>query len=252
MSDALRLFGTRVIVTAAADGIGEAIVRTFVKQGAEIVAIDAPDSGIDRVFRGLRNVTPLASSMADPQTVKALVKEARDEFGGIDVVINNGYLQPGNPIEDSDKDALDTWLDRKIGSYSVLARAALPYLEQSPAGRIVNIGCLRSAFAIDATRALRRSEKSLAELTATLAGEMGSKGTSVTYLQPGAIMTPDSRRVFSADKALRDHCIRNSAVGRVGDPVDIAKVALFLASDDSVFMTGTGVIVDGGARATAV
>ena len=248
MSDALRLFGTRAIVTAAADGIGEAIVRIFAKQGAEVIAVDKADSGIENQFRTLRTVTPVKNSLSDPQSFSDVVDRAVDQFGGLDVIINNGFLQPKTPISDEDSTELDAWLERRIRTFSSLARAALPYLEKSPAGRIVNLGCLRSAFTLDGVRAYRRSEQALAELTVSLAEEAGGDGINVTYLQPGAIMTHDSRRVFRSDKDLRDHCIKNSAAGRVGEPVDIAKVVLFLASDDSVFVTGTGVIVDGGAR----
>ena len=74
----------------------------------------------------------------------------------------------------------------------------------------------------------------------------GSFGITVNYVQPGAIMTPASRDVFKKDMALRDFCIANSAARRLGEPVDIAKVVLFLASDDAAFVSGTGVLVDGG------
>jgi NAD(P)-dependent dehydrogenase (short-subunit alcohol dehydrogenase family) len=83
-------------------------------------------------------------------------------------------------------------------------------------------------------------------LTARLATEAGQHGINVNYIQPGAIMTPDSRRMFKKDKALRDFCIGYSAAKRLGEPIDIAKVALFLATDDSVFVSGTGIVVDGG------
>lgn len=252
MSDAQRLFGTRVIVTAAADGIGEAVVRIMAKQGAEIIAVDKPDSGIESRFRGLKNVTPITGSTLDPDGVDAIVEETKHTLGGIDVVFNNGFLQPKTPLGDADTAELDALLERRIRSFSLLARRAMTYLKHSPAGRIISMGCLRSAFTIDGARAFRRSEQALAELTAALAEDAGPMGTNVTYLQPGAIMTPDSRRVLKADKDLRDYCIRNSAAGRVGEPVDVAKAVLFLASDDSVFVTGTGILVDGGARSVTV
>ena len=251
MSDAHRLFGTRAIVTSAADGIGEAIVRIFAKQGAEIVAIDGPDSGVTTRFRGMKKVIAMADSLSDPESVTSTIKKARDELGGVDVLVNNAFLQPKTPISDADDAALDALLERKIRSYSLIARTALPFLEHSPAGRIVGIGCLRSAFTVDGTRAFRRSEQALAELTATLAEEAGPMGTNVTYVQPGAVMTAASRRVFKADHAFRDFCIGRSASGRLGEPVDIAKVVLFLASDDAGFVTGTGIIADGGSRTAA-
>ncbi len=249
MTEAPRLFGTRAIVTSAADGIGEAIVRVFANQGAEIVAVDSPDSGIESKFRSLKNVRAITASVQDAKGVSQVVREAETTLGGLDVIVNNGLIQPKTPLSDDDTAELDVLLERRIGSYSMLARSALPYLEKSPAGRIISVGCLRSAFTIDGARAYRRSEQALAELTASLAEDGGPLGTNVTYVQPGAIMTPASRRVLNADKALRDHCIRNSAAGRVGEPVDVAKAVCFLASDDSVFITATGILVDGGARA---
>ena len=125
-------------------------------------------------------------------------------------------------------------------------RAALPHLKKSPAGRIINIGFLRSCFAANGDDANARAEQDLANLTRALAAETGEFGITANYIQPGAVMTPASREVFRKDKALRDHCIKSSAARRVGEPVDIAKVALFLASDDAVFVSGTGIAVDGG------
>jgi NAD(P)-dependent dehydrogenase (short-subunit alcohol dehydrogenase family) len=79
--------------------------------------------------------------------------------------------------------------------------------------------------------------------TATQTAEFG---INANYIQLGAIMTPESRRVFNNDKELRDFCIQRSAAKRLGEPVDVAKVVLFLATDDSVFVSGTGIVVDGG------
>ena len=127
-----------------------------------------------------------------------------------------------------------------------VCRAALPYLKKSPAGRIINMGFVRSSFAADAHDASNRAERDLANLTRALAVEIGEFGITANYVQPGGVMTPDSRDVFRRNKALRDHCIKNSAARRLGEPVDIAKVVLFLASNDAVFVSGTGVAVDGG------
>ena len=83
-------------------------------------------------------------------------------------------------------------------------------------------------------------------MTRAIAADAAEFAITANYIQPGAVMTPESREVFRKDKELRDHCIRRSAARRLGEPVDIAKVALFLASDDAVFVSGTGISVDGG------
>ena len=246
MSDELRLFGSRAIVTGAGNGIGEAIVRTFVKQGASVFAVDKPDSGVDTRFKSMRNVTPLAASVDVDDSLDNMIAQASGALDGLDIIVNNSLLQASAPIADSDTEELRKFLDRRIRLYAATARLALPYLEKSPAGRIINMGCIRSAFTRDGERSFTQSRSALAELTRTLAVEAGPNGTTVNYVQPGAVMTPASRRVFNDDKALRDHCIGQSAAKRLGEPVDIAKVILFLASDDAVFVSGTGIIVDGG------
>lgn len=246
MSDAQRLLGSRAIVTGASNGVGEAIVRTFVKQGAMVFAVDGPDSGIETNFKALQNVIPYAETIADEQSAAEMVKRASEALAGLDIVVNNSSLQASMPISDGDEAELEQFLKRKIQLYAATTRVALPYLEKSPAGRIINTGCLRSAFSRTGNAAYARSEVAIAELTRSLAAEAGANGTTVNYVQPGAIMTPASRRIFAEDKALRDYCIAHSAAKRLGDPVDIAKVVLFLVSDDAVFVSGTGIVVDGG------
>ncbi len=119
-------------------------------------------------------------------------------------------------------------------------------MKNSPAGRIVILGFVRSVFGRDGFESFAKSTAAIAAFTSQLASEAGPYGVNANYIQPGAIMTPESRRVFNSDKELRDFCIEYSAAKRLGEPIDIAKVALFLATDDSVFVSGTGIVVDGG------
>ncbi len=246
MADARRLFGSRAVVTGASNGIGEAIVRTLVKQGALVFAVDRPDSGIETQFKALRNVTPYAASITDETSISEMLAGANESLKGLDIIVGNEVMQPKKPFGDDDEVDLQPFLERKIQLYAALARAALPHLEKSPAGRIINMACSRSTFSRSGENAYARSRAGLAELTQTLAAEAGPYGTTVNYVQPGAVMTPATRRVFTEDKDLRDYCIARSAAKRLGEPVDIAKVVLFLASDDAVFVSGTGVMVDGG------
>jgi NAD(P)-dependent dehydrogenase (short-subunit alcohol dehydrogenase family) len=137
-------------------------------------------------------------------------------------------------------------IDARSALVMSVCRSALPHLRKSPAGRIINVGFLRSVFAVDAAASFDQSRHDLAKLTSALAAEIGDFGITANYVQPGAIMTPVSRDVFKKNIALRDHCIHRSAAKRLGEPVDVAKVALFLASEDAAFVNGTGIVVDGG------
>jgi NAD(P)-dependent dehydrogenase (short-subunit alcohol dehydrogenase family) len=175
----------------------------------------------------------------------ALIEEAVERLGGIDILITDFPLQPEAPLSDGDA-KLGNLLETRADLIMSVCRSALPHLQNSPQGRIISIGFLRSIFAADGNEAFAKSEQNLAALTRALGAETGEFGITANYVQPGAIMTPTSRDVYKKDMALRDFCIANSAASRLGEPVDVAKVALFLASDDAVFVSGTGVVVDGG------
>lgn len=246
MDDAKRLFGLKAIVTGAANGIGEAIARTFVKHGAQVLSVDAPDTGIETLFSSVRGISGFAADLSDPAAGKKIMDAARSTLGALDIVVNSYVIQSSTPINNGDDGALESLLDKKITSMSNICDVALPLLKTSPAGRIINIGIVRSSFTKDGEGAYVAAESALAKYTANLAAVCGEFGITANYIQPGAIMTPDSRDVFSKDKALRDYCINRSAARRLGEPVDIAKVALFLATDDAVFVSGAGVRVDGG------
>lgn len=246
MADALRLFGLRAVVTDAGGGIGEALVRTLVKYGAEVLAIDSINSGIETHFKGVRGVrgAPIDLNSADAATRVGEV--AATELGVVDIVICNISLRSDGPISDGDDEALSNLLKRKNDLVDGICQQLLPMMKSSPAGRIILIGFNRSVFAKDGTDSYAKSEAAIAELTKSLAAQTAEFGINANYIQLGAIMTPESRRVFNSDKELRDFCIQRSAAKRLGEPVDVAKVALFLATDDSVFVSGTGIMVDGG------
>lgn len=246
MANALRLFGLRAVITGAASGIGEAIVRTLVKHGAEVLALDSTNSGIDTHFSSVRGVRGATVDLNAPDVAARIGELAATELGVVDIVICNFSLFADAPISDGDDDALARIVSRKNDLVEGICAQLLPLMKSSPAGRIIILGFNRSVFSQDGSDAYAKSEAAIAELTRRLAAETAQFGINANYIQLGAIMTPESRRVFNNDKDLRDFCIKRSAAKRLGEPVDIAKVALFLATDDSVFVSGTGIVVDGG------
>ena len=140
-----------------------------------------------------------------------------------------------------------------------LSRAAIPMLKRSHGGRIINLGSIYSVLgqpglsayvaskaALDAFSHCA-SKHAIAGFTKSIAAEVGRHGITANYIQPGAIMTNMTRDVFRKDPATRDYWINKAAAHRLGEPIDVAKVALFLASDDAAFVSGTGIVVDGGA-----
>lgn len=245
MGDPLRLYGLNALVLNAGNGIGEAVARTLVKHGASVVAVDKNNSGVEQYFSSVKGITGLSANLVDADRMPELVQESVDILGGVDILYVDFPLSFEAPMP-APADKLDRLLQSRAALTLSICRAALPYIKKSPAGRIINMGFLRSSFAADAGETCERAERDLANLTRALAVEIGEFGITANYVQPGAVMTPRSREIFRKDKSLRDHCIKSSAAGRIGEPVDISKVVLFLASDDAVFVSGTGIRVDGG------
>jgi NAD(P)-dependent dehydrogenase (short-subunit alcohol dehydrogenase family) len=241
----------RAVVTNAAGGIGEAIARTLIKHGAEVLAVDSANSGVEAHFKSVRGIRGAVLDLFAPDSADQLEELASTELGVVDIVVCNLTPPTDAPINDGDDKALDKLLQRKTELISDICHKLLPLMKNSPAGRIIILGCLRSIFGLKGSESFRKSEEAIAEFTRHLATETGPFGINANYIQPGAIMTPDSRRVFKTNKELRDFCIRGSAAKRLGEPIDVAKVALFLATDDSVFVSGTGIVVNGGVASSS-
>jgi len=240
-----RLYGLKALICYAASGIGEASARTLAKHGATVLAADTLNSGVEQHFKRVKGIEGFATNISDATRMPALVEEAVKHLGRIDILVNDFPWQVEAPMPEGDA-ALAELLKQRSALMLSLCRSALPQLKKSPGGRIINIGFLRSLFAIDAERSFAAAEQDLAALTTALATETGDLGITANYVQPGAIMTPASREVFRKNIALRDFCIARSAAHRLGEPIDVARVVSFLAGDEAAFVNGTGITVDGG------
>ncbi len=245
MGDPPRLYGLKAVVVNAAHGIGEAVARTLTKHGAEVVALGDDNSGVEQHFKSVKGIRGMCANLTQADRQAASIDESAKALGGIDILVCDFPMHPRDPIA-VDGDELNGLLEHRLEMTRAISRAALPYLKKSPAGRIVNVGFLRSMFAADGGEARDRAEQDLASTTRALSAEFGEFGITVNYVQPGAIMTPESRDVFRKHKELRDYCIANTPARRLGEPVDVAKAILFFASDDAMFVNGSGIVVDGG------
>ena len=247
MTEDQRLHGMKAVVTGAADGIGEAVSLLFAKHGADVLAVDLPDSPIEQAFRRRTNIITLGVDVAAPDAPDVVLEAVAKRLGGLDILVNNAGVWPRAPVESLSDTDWQRAFDVNVTAMFRLCRAVIPMLKKSPAGRIINVGSVMSTFGAAGMAAYTASKHAVAGLTKTLATELGQFGITANYLQPGAIVTGMTREAFKKDKEFRDFWIRKSAAGRLGEPLDVAKVALFLASDDATFVSGQGILVDGGA-----
>lgn len=238
-----RFAGVRCLVTGAADGIGAATARRFLAEGARVLACDRAAAGLD----ALEGAEALTLDVTAPDAAERLMAAARDLLGGLDVLVNNAGIATGAPLTELTDDLWRRVLGVNLDAVFRISRAAIPLLKASGRGRIVNIGSVMSERSSPGMAAYTVSKHGVAGLTRALALELGEYGVTANYVMPGAIVTGISRDVFAANAEFRNFWINKAAVKRLGQPEDIAAAIVFLASEDAAFITGHGLLVDGGA-----
>ncbi|MBP8133991.1 SDR family oxidoreductase [Zoogloea oleivorans] len=249
-----RLSGRVAIITGAASGIGRATVELFAAEGASVVAVDLPGSAIATVHAGNPNVAALALNVTDADAPQKMVALALAQFGGLDILFNNAGIVPVSPVSAMPE---DDWLRAfEVNVHAVMrtCRHAIPVMieraKTTGRGRIINTGSILAHFADHSCGAYVSTKHAVAGLTKTIAKEVGRFGITANYLLPGAIETGMTAGLFSIPE-VRAQWEQAAAVKRLGRPEDIARAALMLASDDADFITGHGLVVDGGVTVTA-
>lgn len=225
-----RLAGRRAIVTGAASGMGAATVERLVADGAEVIAVDR--AGVDVV-----------ADLATDAGIAAVVAATGDR---LDILINNAGICPVAPLAETDDALWQSALDVNVTAPFKLSRAFAPQLARSKAGRIINIGSILSRYGDANLIAYSASKHAILGLTRALATELGPLGITVNCVQPGVIVTGMTRPMFAERPESEAYYRTRIPLDRLGQPEDIADVVAFLASDDSRYITGQGIIVDGG------
>jgi len=245
-----RLAGKRCIVTGGSKGIGRAIVDAFVREGARVVATarTAPATAFDG------EVVFLPGDTADGHHAAALVAAAEDRFGGLDVVVNNAGVQLEKTIADTTDEEWDRIFAINVKGVFMLCRAALPAFARSDGGSIVNLGSYDGFVADPGLAAYCATKGAVHALSRAIAVDHGKDGVRCNVICPGWIKT-DMMDAYLASvpdpAAAATRLDANQPIGRVGRPEDIASLALWLASDESVFVTGQLLVSDGGLTARA-
>ena len=237
-----RLDGRRAIVTGAASGIGRASAELFAAEGARVLAVDLPGSKLDLTTA---SVVCLAADLIRDESPGAIIARAVAEFGGIDILFNNAGIGASSPVADMTDEVWDRVQAVNLKAIFRLSRAAIPHLCASDAGRIINTASVMAEGSDFGLGAYCASKAGVLGLTRTLALELGRKGVTANAIMPGAIVTGMTRRNFE-DVKIAEVWEKKAALKRLGQPIDIARVALFLASDDAAFVTGQAIAVDGG------
>ena len=255
-SGALR--GKVAIITGAATGIGRASALLFAQAGARVALADSREPELARTAAEVRaaggEATAIAADLARPDDCAAVVTSAVRAFGRLDVLLNNagvGTMVVGGTVETIGLEHWDLAQDVNVRAIYLVSRAAVPHM-RSAGGSIVNISSV-SAFRGSVGRpshAYAASKGAVLALTHAMAASYGRDGIRVNAICPGTIRTRLTADIVDrVERASKEgHGI---PLGRVGEPEDIARCALFLASDDASFISGAHIVADGGAMAAS-
>jgi NAD(P)-dependent dehydrogenase (short-subunit alcohol dehydrogenase family) len=241
-----------VLVTGASSGIGAAIAIAFAEAGWDVMAAGRDESRLEEVADVAENIVTWAGELVDSDDCEELVADTIDEFGQLDCLVNNaGIIIRGDVAETSDED----WRNTMTINLDVpfwLSRAALPHL-LAGAGSIVNIASDWGLNAGSRSAAYCASKGGLVLLTKAMARDHAQDGLRVNAICPGDIDTPMLAKEAEAQGLTLDEYIEEAAEdipgGRVGDPEEVASLAVFLASDAARHVNGTAILIDGAANA---
>jgi 3-oxoacyl-[acyl-carrier protein] reductase len=231
--------GRKAIITGAASGIGAAAVARLMADGVAVLAVDITGDG-------LKGTHTLVADLGDADSFAVIAEAAQAKLGGLDILINNAGVCPVSSFDEMTEAMWDHALSINVTAAMKLTRAVLPMLRTSHAARVINTGSILSRYGDAGLVAYATSKHAILGLTRALAAELGPQGITVNCVQPGAIATGMTKPMFETNPESLAYYAGRSVLGRIGQPEDIADVMAFLASDDARFITGQGILVDGG------
>ena len=252
-----KLDGKVVIITGAASGIGKATSRLFIEEGAKVVMADITDETGKKIADDLGiNAEYVHTDVSNESEIINIINFAVEKFGGrLDVVFSNaGNPGPGGLIEDIETVDFDKTVSIHLRAAYLFMKHSIPIMKKQRSGSLISTSSVSAYRSGMGTLPYSCSKAAILELTRIAAVELGPFGIRANAIVPGGIVTG----IFSASYGLsqngvskfgdylRKSLANNQAIRRAGEPEDIARVALFLASDDSGFITGQPIIVDGG------
>ncbi|GAA5042760.1 3-oxoacyl-[acyl-carrier protein] reductase [Thermocatellispora tengchongensis] len=238
------LAGKTALVTGGSRGIGRAIVERLAEDGAEVVfgyrsAREAAEE-VEAAAKG--RAYAVRADQGDPAEVRRLFHEAEERLGGLDILVNNAAINPTAPIAEFTDDDFDRIMAVNAKAVFVAIRLAATRLRDG--GRIVNVSTLNTVLPAPGVSLYAASKAAVEQVGAVAAKELGGRGITVNTVAPGAVDTDALRAVNTPEQVAQ--CVAFTALGRLGEPADIAAVVSFLAGPDGRWITGQTIRATGG------
>ncbi len=247
----MKLKNKIVIITGAASGIGRAIAELFAIEGAMIVVADLNETGGRETVEMVRErggyALYIKTDVSKAREVENMVKQAVEKYGRIDILVNNAGTEGKSAFTaDYPEEDWDRVLAVNLKSVFLCSKYVIPEMFKNCQGVIVNVSSIAGMVAFAKGPAYSASKAGIIALTRATAIEYAPNNIRVNCICPGVIRTPMLERSTKGSLDAEMKLVREEPMGRIGKPEEIAKAALYLASDDSSYVTGSALVVDGG------
>jgi len=235
------------LVTGASRGIGESIARTFAREGANVVIAGRKQDTLDQVARSIGSrAVPIACHVGKADQLQSLVDTATHRFGRIDILVNNAATNIAQgPCLEMDEGQFDKMIEVNLKSTFRLMKLVAPGMCERGAGSIINIASIAGLRPQLHSLLYSMTKAALIMMTQSYALELGGSGVRVNAIAPGLIQTVLSEFYWKDDER-RERQLSGQAIKHVGQPAEIAEIALMLAGGASSYVTGQTIVVDGG------
>lgn len=243
-----RLEGKVAVVTGGCSGIGLATVRRFAEEGAKVVIGDLDDANGTTIAEEVGGAY-VHCDVTDKEQVDALFATAKERFGSVDIAFNNAGISPpeDDSILDTDLDAWRKVQEVNLTSVYLCCKAALPYMLEQGKGSIINTASFVAVMGAATSQiSYSASKGGVLSMSRELGVQFARQGVRVNALCPGPVNTPLLRELFAKDEERAARRLVHVPMGRFGEPEEMANAVLFLASDESSFITANTFLVDGG------
>jgi NAD(P)-dependent dehydrogenase (short-subunit alcohol dehydrogenase family) len=237
-----------IVITGASRGIGEAIARAAVNEGAKVVLASRKQADLDKVAAELGPAAiAVACHTGKAADVDAMFAKAIETFGRVDGIVNNAATNPYfGPMIDTPDAAIDKTIEVNVRGYLYVARAFVRHVRtRGDGGSIVNIASVAGIRAAPMQGIYGATKAAVISMTQTLAFELGSSKIRVNAIAPGLVETKFASALIN-NPMIRDQVVNRTPLGRHAQPVELAGAATYLLSDAASFTTGTVIVVDGG------
>ena len=248
----MRLADKVIFVTGAGSGMGRVAAQTFAREGARVIATDTAAGPLENTVTAVRESggesLGLPGDVAVADDVRRAVAEGARAFGKIDVLYNNAGIMPAEDtsVEETSEETLQRVLDVNLKGVFLCCKYGIPELLKAGGGSVINIASFVAFVGCTVPQdAYTASKGGVLALTRSLAVQYGPRGIRANAICPGPIETPLLRRLWTSETE-RDKRLNRIPLGRFGTPEDIVNAGVFLASDDSSWITGASFLVDGG------